>query len=224
MTIVVAIHGIMTSQISLSWVDRFDAFAATDDLNCRVLKREYRAGPFPLWNVLVKNRLHARGLSNEIMAFGPEHRLCFVAHSNGTDIALKTIKRLATLGKRTDTLVVIGSVLPSDARKSGIEDLIENGHLGKVISYSSVDDEVIMIGRHSFGYGGLGWEGFRGSNNPAIKTRWFPSYGHGTYFHPDHITDTFHRITRDMAIEKIHLHVPLAAPESIGDSQGRPTE
>lgn len=201
--IVVAIHGILTPQIEVSWVDRLDAFAALNNYNCRVLKREYGAGPLPLWNVLVKNRLHSRSLVNEIELFGNECRLSFVAHSNGTDIALKTIHALAARGIRTDRFVALGSILHSDVRKNGIMDLIENGHLGAAFSYSSTSDDAVRFGRHSLGYHGLGVEGFRGTNDHRVVTRWKDGYGHGTYFHPNIIGNTFMHIMQDLGIIKV---------------------
>jgi len=65
-TIVVAIHGILTSQTDPSWPDRLDAWMYRRDANVKVLKKEYRAGPFPRWNCWFKDPLLGRGLANEI--------------------------------------------------------------------------------------------------------------------------------------------------------------
>ena len=67
--IVAAIHGILTSQTDPSWPDRFDAWMLERDPEVKVLKKEYRAGPFPWWNCWVKDPLLARGLANELELF-----------------------------------------------------------------------------------------------------------------------------------------------------------
>jgi hypothetical protein len=68
--LVVAIHGILTSQTDPSWPDKLDAWMYRRDPEVKVLKKEYAAGPFPRWNCWVKDPLLARGLANEIELFG----------------------------------------------------------------------------------------------------------------------------------------------------------
>src|SRR2546427_11065293 len=114
-TIVTAIHGILTSQTDPSWPDRFDAWMLKRDPEVKVLKKEYRAGPFPWWNCWVKDPLLARGLANELELFLGEGRwekedsehgfndsppIWLVAHSNGAVIALLASKRLIERGHR----------------------------------------------------------------------------------------------------------------------------
>src|SRR5436853_260262 len=52
-TLLVAIHGIMTNQTYASWPDKLDPWMFARDPSVKVLKKEYRAGPFPRWNCLV---------------------------------------------------------------------------------------------------------------------------------------------------------------------------
>src|SRR6266566_1406378 len=59
-TLIAAIHGIMTSQTDASWPDKFDAWMFERDPDVKVLKKEYRAGPFPRWNCWVTDPLLAR--------------------------------------------------------------------------------------------------------------------------------------------------------------------
>ena len=54
-TLLVAIHGIMTNQTNASWPDKLDAWMFDRDPEIKVLKKEYRAGPFPRWNCRVKD-------------------------------------------------------------------------------------------------------------------------------------------------------------------------
>lgn len=66
MKIIVAIHGILTGETDPSWVDHFDAWLLERDPQMKVLKKEYRAGPWPRWNCWVRNPRLARGLAAEI--------------------------------------------------------------------------------------------------------------------------------------------------------------
>jgi len=68
-TLLAAIHGILTSQTDPSWPDKLDAWMLRRDTSVKVLKKEYAAGPFPLWNCWVKDPRLARGLANEIELF-----------------------------------------------------------------------------------------------------------------------------------------------------------
>src|SRR5437763_2105735 len=68
------IPGIDTRQIIPSWPDKFDAWLYERDPQVKVLKKEYRAGPFPWWNCWVKDPLLARGLANEIELFLGDRR------------------------------------------------------------------------------------------------------------------------------------------------------
>jgi hypothetical protein len=217
MKIVVAIHGILTGQTSASWPDKLDAAWCN---RVKVLKKEYRAGPFPLWNVLWKNPRLAIALANEIELF-KHAEIYFVSHSNGTDIALRTIKTLAIRGIPTAGALFIGSVLPSDVRKSGILELVQLAYLRRAVAWASDGDEAITWGRHSLGYGGLGREGFQldGKMHGActrmldgkqtcpipdarIFTRWWDKYGHGTYFENQNLNLTFQQAAADLRIFK----------------------
>jgi hypothetical protein len=68
-TLIAAIHGIMTSQTDPSWPDKFDAWMLNRDPEVKVLKKEYRAGPWPRWNCWVKDPRLALGLANELELF-----------------------------------------------------------------------------------------------------------------------------------------------------------
>src|SRR6266446_9107796 len=72
--IIAAIHGIMTNQTDPSWPDKFDAWMFQRDPEVKVLKKEYRAGPFPRWNCWVKDPLLAHSLANELELFLREDR------------------------------------------------------------------------------------------------------------------------------------------------------
>src|SRR5436190_688227 len=161
-TLLVAIHGILTSQTDVSWPDKFDAWLFARAPGVKVLKKEYFAGPFPQWNCSVKDPHLARSLASEIELFLTQpgkdafHRvtsislhqsttpaLWFVAHANGAVIALLTAKLLVERGYKIAGMVLTGAACEADLAKSGLLDLIRRGSLNAVIAYSSHDDTVL---------------------------------------------------------------------------------
>jgi hypothetical protein len=137
----------------------------------------------------------------------------FVSHSNGTHIALLTIKRLAKLGIPTHTAIFVGSVLPSDLMRNGIARLIGEGHLQAAYTYSSNRDGALAVPRWLpwCAYKDLGISGWtmRGERvqelrlnrqEPDVVTRRFDRYGHGTYFAPEVIHSTFTQFRKDLGV------------------------
>jgi hypothetical protein len=223
--LVVLAHGILTRQTVASWPDQFHAWLERNGVNATVLKKEYIAGPLPLFNVHVKNRLLARGLAAEIELFcnsdsaQDDPPLYFIAHSNGTDVALKTIKRLAASGIDTHTFIAVGAVLKGDIVNNGITELLAQGHLQRAVAYSSHSDLAIRLGRHSLGYGGCGRSGWTINDDPVpwvrgstdvhtptvvgdgqIWTRRFDALGHGEYFSGEHRERTFQLFRKDCGL------------------------
>lgn len=181
--VVVAIHGILTRTTSPSWPDHLNAFLR----DCKVERRDYWAWPFPRLNVFVRNRLASRSLAEELelLVTGEDALpLHFVAHSNGCDIALKTVRRLADRGIRTETVILTGSVTEPDVEKSGVAELVDSGMLGTAFAYCSADDVPLKVPL-KWPYKSLGCEGWklngRSYEDPRIRTRWFAG-GHGAYF------------------------------------------
>ena len=109
--IVAAIHGILTSQTDPSWPDRFDAWMLERDPEVKVLKKEYRAGPFPWWNCWVKDPLLARGLANEVELFLEDRRWKMEdrEHRTGSGSPRPVLAQTGTRCVRTSTRVI-----PSD--------------------------------------------------------------------------------------------------------------
>src|SRR5882672_3276993 len=150
-TLLVAIHGILTNQTNASWPDKLDAWMFDYDPEIKVLKKEYRAGPFPRWNCRVKDPALAKSLAREIELFleRPFYdptlppALWFVAHSNGAVIALLTAKLLAQRGFKIGGLILTGAACEADIAKNGILELIGRGALGAIMAYCSHDDEVL---------------------------------------------------------------------------------
>ncbi len=165
-TLVVAIHGILTNQTTASWPDKLDAWMADHAPEIHVLKKEYRAGPFPKWNCWIKDPALAKSLANEIeLFFSPEPseapQVFFVAHSNGAVIALLVAKILIQRGHKISGLILTGAACEADIEKNNILTWLtspqsaDSGYppstinyplvpaLGTAIAYSSPDDEVL---------------------------------------------------------------------------------
>jgi len=230
--LLVAIHGILTSQTRADWPDRFDAWCEREGVNAHVLKKEYSAGPLPTWNVLVKNRRLAQGLAAEIELFydnrlsqmkfsADEPKIHFVAHSNGTDVALKTVKLLAARGIPTSTIVLVGSVVEPDIIKNGIYDLMHEGDLDAAVAYASAKDSALGLESKLpwCAYKDLGRRGWmvNGEEIPAVRantdvrtayrvgesriiTRRFDEFDHGTYFDDTHREQTFALFRKDCGL------------------------
>lgn len=206
--IVAAINGILTDQVDTSWPDELDDWFDAQDIKAKVLKKEYGAGPFPLWNVHWVNRGLSKSIANEIRLLCKDRvrDVHFISHSNGTDIALKAVKRLAAFGIKTKTLIVVGSVLKADVRKNGVADLVQAGHLSKAVAYVSENDSALQFGRFSFGYSDLGRTGWTMGDVPlppehsVFATRRFDSYRHSTYFDPKHLDATCRLFCADMGL------------------------
>jgi pimeloyl-ACP methyl ester carboxylesterase len=152
-TIVAALHGILTNQTDPSWPDKLDAWLFHHDPDIKVLKKEYSAGPFPLWNCLIKDPQLARALANELellLQQSPNDQqeqeppaLWFVAHSNGAVIALLTARLLIEKGYRITGLILTGAALEADIHKNEIYEWYCEDDIGAAIAYSSLDDLVL---------------------------------------------------------------------------------
>lgn len=197
-TLVVAIHGILTNQTEASWPDRLDAHL----WDCKVLKREYAAGPFPIWNTFIKNHQLAAKLVAELALFGEYWQFHIVAHSNGCDVALKTAKQLAARGRRVETLILTGSITHPSVTKSGVLELVREDRIGRAFAYCSEGDLPLRLPFRwpYYDLGRRGWADVPDDLSDRIVTRWFPGYGHGGYFGAENRGATFERFREDMGI------------------------
>lgn len=202
--LVVAIHGILTRTTAPSWPDHLDAFLR----DVKVEKRDYVASPFAPWNVFVKNRRIAHGLADELALHYPSltrepPALHFVAHSNGCDIAMKTIQILAARGIRTETVILTGSVTDPDIYGSGVAQLVDAQMLGRAYAYCGDRDLPLRLPL-KWPYRSLGREGWKlngeAYEDVRIRTRWFLGFGHGSYFESEHRTATFTQFRSDFGL------------------------
>lgn len=142
----VLIHGILTKSTAPAWIDRLAHYLWLMEPGCETVKRRYTAGPFPIWNVFVKNHILARALAEELRPYCEDGaELHFVTHSNGADIALKTIRRLAQEGHKTNVAIFIGAALRSDIEASGLYELLELGAIRAAFAYCSSSDLALRL-------------------------------------------------------------------------------
>ena len=198
--VVVALHGILTK--GTDWPDHLDGFLT----DCKVIQRDYFAGFLPVVNSLWRNRSHAEGLADELEIFGNSLPLHFVAHSNGCDIALRTIKLLADRGVRTETAIFAGSVTHPDVDVSGVRLLIRAGRLGRAFAYASLNDAPLKwSGPFKWPYRDLGRRGWMLNGKPfehhRIQTRRFDSLGHCDYFTAANRDGVFRQMRADMGLD-----------------------
>jgi len=202
--LIIAIHGILTGQTTTSWPQRFEQFVE-DQAALPVITKTYLGGPFPMLNVWLLNRILAREVLaalNPWLELPRPPRLCFVAHSNGCDVALKTIRALAKRGIPTHSFVATGAAIEADVEKNGIADLLGSGMLSRAVAYCSKRDRAVAS-RFIWPYGHLGRTGWlidgapANGHDPRLITRFFDGFGHSTYFDEKHRTNTFHALLTD---------------------------
>lgn len=191
-TAIGAVHGILTRETIASWPDYFDKWMWDNRPAFHVIKKEYPAGPVPMWNVWVYNKLLAAGLFAELEIFSSEMKIAFCAHSNGADITLKTIHRLAAKKIPVRCAILTGGAVEADVQKNGILKLIESGLLGRAVAYSSPGDHAVCS-PIIWPYGRLGYTGFTKNgkpftDHPQVITRWYPDCDHGRYFSAEPLT------------------------------------
>jgi hypothetical protein len=220
--IVAAVHGILTRQTRVSWPDRFEGWCVERDVHAHVVKKEYVAWPSPIWNVFVRNVFLARGLAAELellwRSSGCMAPIHFVSHSNGTDVALKTIKLLAAKGIGMGCAVFVGSVLEPRPDRNGVSDLLRNQSLRRAVAYQGPKDWALRIPTWLpwcpyKNLGSVGWRDRHGRrvggvvdrwkriNDGGMYTRFFPDYGHGTCFEEGHIGETFALFRWDLGLQ-----------------------
>jgi hypothetical protein len=171
--IIVGIHGIFGGVTRRMWLVDFARHLAwaqieRESQGARLLMREYKAGPFPLWNRLVKNPMVARSYVRDILreldawrSKGREPRLHFLTHSNGACIAAMTMDMLAAEGVRTESALMIAAALDSRPERSGLLELHQSGFLGRAIAWWSEADRIIApLQRRPGPYGSLGARGW----------------------------------------------------------------
>jgi pimeloyl-ACP methyl ester carboxylesterase len=148
-TILVAVHGIMTGQTEPGWPEKLDAWMFQRAPQVKVLKKKYRAGPFPRWNCCIKDPLLARALANELelllkaQTSDGNAQLWFVAHSNGAIIALLTAGLLINRGYRIAGLLLTGAACEADIARNNVLEWQCRGMLDAAIAYSSGEDRVL---------------------------------------------------------------------------------
>jgi hypothetical protein len=213
-------HGIRTPRRAITAPERFQAFVAFSD-DMVVLTDHYPAGPFPKWNMMLKNQRIAEAQATVLMHWidraerqNTEIRISLAGHSNGCDINRRTAMVLEKKGRGrfVHCIIAIAGVTDPDPRKQGIAEMVERGT--RLINWSSPNDRALAKEGSFLGelvrwpYSNAGRAGIMFADYQAngtedigekhqIVNRTF-DWGHSDYFEPANEYETFRTIARDI--------------------------
>jgi hypothetical protein len=216
-TLVTVINGIRTRKTRPGWAMEFAAWVERH-FGASASYQHYYASAFAPATHWITNRKQARHLEKRTLTAMDHLRRkhVIVAHSNGTNIAVSLMQRLAKQGVNTDCAILLGSALDHRIERNGLLGLVNSGDLRRVYAYCSPNDRVTRaagiipgfwgeLGNRGFHAGkvriGLRLHGFedfeRHTFPPRLVTRMFPGFGHGEYFNPQFTEITFETIAKD---------------------------
>lgn len=218
--VISALHGIRTGTTDPTWPYHWQMWCYHQRFPVMVHLKHYKAKALPYWNQLVINpreaKENANWLAQDRQMLGENTRFDFIGHSNAGQICEATISLLAGRGINTHTLILTGSALESDVKKSGLFDLVQQGHLKRVICYSSGSDRVVRyLEKFPLGYGSAGAKGLcLGGDHYGLQatayepvdtdvtwvTRWFHRWGHSAAHDPENRARTFASFARDLGL------------------------
>jgi len=216
----IAIHGILGGVTRRDALLDFSVHVKRLEIPAFVMRREYKAGPFPLVNRYWTNPRVAKGFAASAISIieelGNVHRIFAVTHSNGGNVGVMFMREMSAAGHRVNGCVMIASATHSDASKNGLLDLHMNHGLDRAVVYWSDQDRVIAPRQSYPGpYGSHGARGHEFGRSPYGQTvsgierveyqggflsREFPGYGHSTYFDHDKKRATFDLILHDLGV------------------------
>ncbi len=247
---VTLIHGILTRLSRPDWTEDFQAYCARHGLAVTWKAEHYFAPPFPTLTTGLINPYMAKGLARRITLVNQSARqnpvdfdglpICLVGHSNGADIAIRTCWELARLGQKVETLILIAGAVQHDIHESGLAELIDEGHVGRVFAYWNAADIVVkplelpFLKRFMASWGALGARGLASGISPTGQhlrlderlessevlsetqyfNRNFEGYGHNGYFAEGNISRTFSALVQDLGLQSIHP-IPAPAPKPV---------
>jgi len=195
------IHGINEGLTDPAWPWEFMAHSFSRDVFAIYQPEHYWASAMPIWNHFVTNPKYGEALAKRELLFQKKDPspIYIAAHSNGTNIAMHMIRRLAKEGYKIEKLLLFGSTIHADVEESGLADL----PVKQCIAYCSPRDVVAKyLEKIPKFYGSLGAQGFQrdgkatglkikefspipsewGNEKQKFITRWFPDFGHSYYF------------------------------------------
>lgn len=224
MDLIIGIHGILAGVTRRDAMLEFSFHARRKRPGAHVLRREYRAGPFPWLNKIWTNPRAAKGIAasaiRAMRALKEVERVYLLTHSNGACVGTLVMQRLAGAGIRTEACVMIASALQSDIRENGLSRLVDSGKLGKAVVWHSAGDRVIKPLESLPGpYGSHGARGHFLDGEPVgafldsgdteteagpFVSRDFTPYGHSEYFDGDIEERTFDLVFHDLGIMNLN--------------------
>ncbi len=231
LTLIVAVHGILTGRSLPTWPERFELWSASALPDATVLTDHYRAGPVPLWNVGVQNPRAARDLlavvENYLDGYRPDEvEVHFVGHSNGCDVIRRASIRLMRRGYKVASVLMFSAPCHSSVARMGFAPYVADGSLKRLVVYAADEDAVlaptptwskpitIFQNLVRWPYGNAGRVGLTDGDETVVRngpeitgrtaTRLFPGWGHGDFFplaNPGRMAGMFETIARDSGLK-----------------------
>lgn len=212
MRLLVAYHGIRTGLTNPNWTYRLQDWLIRNAVRAPVMITDhYKARPLP-WVNWFKNRAHGKALANRVEMLAKRQDkwlpIDMVAHSNGCNIVLNALERLADRGVIVNRVIFIAGAIDNNPLQNGLMDLAIGGYLSRAEAWWSRSDKIIgMPSVVKWPYGDLGhtgWVNDAGNPLPAAHPVFpgveRPGYGHCGWFAPEHIESTFEEIATALSI------------------------
>jgi hypothetical protein len=164
---------------------------------------------FPSFYTLFPQRHRAIEIAAVIEYYRKEgNEVVVVAHSNGVELACRAFK----LTKESILAFhAFAGATAADFTKNGLNDALLSSKLGNVFLYCSHSDRALEIAKFSrfltFGFAGYGDLGRVGPQHihpkidSQVVTRWFPGFGHSTYFTPTNFEKSMRYVAWDVAVD-----------------------
>ncbi len=179
--VVILVHGIRTFG---EWQERFNRLLKERTPSIEVVR--YRYGFFPVVSFLIPFLRIAdivrfrRYLEHQASAW-KDARVDIVAHSFGTYIVAKALKRAAkSLEIRIHTVILCGSVVDDSFQWERLTS--PDGLVGRVVNYCGLRDSWVLAAAVISPFMGLGGlHGFTGPTGTRMHNRFF-AFGHSGFF------------------------------------------
>ncbi len=198
---VVGLHGVLTENTGPIWPLRLAKFLARHCSNVLTIPLCYWAGPTPLINMTIVNRIAARRLLNTVRILEREKYIIdIISHSNGGHVAALAAPLLLRAGYRIGSMTFVAPAMPSDIRKTPMGKLIDGRSVRRIVTLCSVSDSALAIAEKEtqwfgIGYGhpagiyGLDDRGVR-ITDASVQNVHLDHLDHSDYWDTDHFEST----------------------------------
>lgn len=201
-TVVINVNGILT------WPG--SATAWTDVATTELISQGIATEKFEYWAMPMTRRLmqHVRAQRLAEMIKHHYQRGAFVVawgHSNGCDLILRALR----MGCRLHSVHLMAPAVEEDMEANGLNHAIYTMMLGRAYIYTGGKDWPMKLAHWTgkllkplgLGYGTMGLTGPI-NTEPMLEAHvdhmHVPDYGHGTWFHPEHMHNTLRLVSNEL--------------------------